>query len=147
MRRVLPFVLSCPSANVAEHSNTHAAAAYEDNAEALQHSSWSHHPRQPQEEDDAEDVLEARQVNAHERPHLWRLGGRCSTEIEKKSSSSISNRDQTSNIMFFLLGEQKHCLMSKICLFELLLNVFAFLQQPLEVSEAGPFKHLSNSSG
>lgn len=53
--------------------NTHAAAAYEDNAEALQHPGVPHHPGQPQEQNDPEDVLEAGQVDAHERPHLWGL--------------------------------------------------------------------------
>lgn len=55
--------------------NTHAAAADEDDAEALQHAGRPHHPGQAQEEDDAEDVLEARQVHAHEGAHLRRLQG------------------------------------------------------------------------
>lgn len=73
------------SLNFRQHSwtlkNTHTATAYEDNTEGLQHPSTSHHPGQPQEQDDTEDVLEARQVNSHKRPHLWRLEGRKRTKI------------------------------------------------------------------
>lgn len=54
---------------------THTATANKDDAETLQHTGGSHHPGQPQEQDHAEDVLQARQVDPHERPHLWRLEG------------------------------------------------------------------------
>lgn len=52
------------------NTNTHTATAHEDNTEGLQHPSGSHHPGQPQEQDDAKDVLQTGQVNAHHRPHL-----------------------------------------------------------------------------
>lgn len=71
---------------ISRQSNTHTATAYEDDAEALQHPGISHHPGQPQEQDDTEDVLEAGQVNAHERPHLWRLEGERSRERQQKSN-------------------------------------------------------------
>lgn len=54
-------------------STTHTAAAYKDDAEALKDPSSSHHPSQPQEQNDTKDVLEARQVHAHEGSHLWWL--------------------------------------------------------------------------
>lgn len=62
-------------------ANTYTATTYKDNAEALQHPSSSHHPGQTQEEDDTKDVLQARKVNTHKRPHLWRLRGDTSREM------------------------------------------------------------------
>lgn len=52
---------------------THAAAADEDDTEPLQDPSASHDPRQTQEQDHPEDVLQAGQIDAHEGPHLRRL--------------------------------------------------------------------------
>lgn len=52
---------------------THAAAADEDDTQRLQNSGRAHDPGEPEEEDDAKYVLQARQVNAHERAHLRRL--------------------------------------------------------------------------
>lgn len=74
--------VSIVSVNACRQRNTHAAAACEDDAEGLQNPSGPHHPRQPQEQDDSEDVLKAREVNAHERPHLRRLKQRQSIRLE-----------------------------------------------------------------
>lgn len=57
------------------HRDTHTAAADEDNEKRLQHTSCAHHPGQPQEEDDPEDVLQAGQVHAHEGAHAGCLRG------------------------------------------------------------------------
>lgn len=52
---------------------THTGAAHEDHTEGLHDASDAHHPSEPQEEDDAKDVLQAREVHAHEGAHTWSL--------------------------------------------------------------------------
>lgn len=52
---------------------THTGAAHEDHTEGLHDASDAHHPSEPQEEDDAKDVLQAREVHAHEGAHAWGL--------------------------------------------------------------------------
>lgn len=57
---------------------THAAAADEDDTQCLQNPGRSYDPGEPEEKDDTEYVLQARQVNTHERAHLRGLWGRSS---------------------------------------------------------------------
>ena len=59
--------------------DTHTAAANEHNEEGLQHTGRAHHPGQPQEEDNPEDILQAGQVHPHEGAHagcLWSRTGK-----------------------------------------------------------------------
>ena len=55
--------------------DTHTAAADEHYEEGLQHTGCAHHPGQPQEEDDPEDVLQAGKVHSHEGAHAGCLNG------------------------------------------------------------------------
>lgn len=87
-------------------SNTHTAAAYKDDAEALQHPCSSHHPGQPQEEDYTKNVLQARQVNAHERAHLWQLADKRKQREGANISNSIliiRNKSQKDILLIILL--------------------------------------------
>lgn len=52
---------------------THTGAADEDHAEGLHDACDAHHPGEPQEEDDAKDVLQAREVHTHKGAHAWGL--------------------------------------------------------------------------
>lgn len=72
-----------PLCEVKKMSSTHAAAADEDDAERLQHTGRSHHPGQPQEQDDPKNVLQAGQIDTHEGSHLRRL--------EEDSSSTVKS--------------------------------------------------------
>lgn len=52
---------------------THSGTAHEDDDEGPNDSSDSHQPGHPEEEDDAKDVLYARQVHAHQGAELGGL--------------------------------------------------------------------------
>lgn len=52
---------------------THTGAADEDHAEGFHDACDAHHPSESQEEDDTKDVLQAREVHAHEGAHAWGL--------------------------------------------------------------------------
>lgn len=54
---------------------THSGAAHEDDDEGPDDASDPHQPGHPEEEDDAEDVLNARQVDAHQSAELGGLEG------------------------------------------------------------------------
>ena len=53
---------------------SHRGAAHGDDDEALEDSSDANDPGHPEEEDDAQDVLEAGQVHPHQRAHAGSLG-------------------------------------------------------------------------
>lgn len=52
---------------------TNTRAAHEDNQEGLHDASHPDNPCQSKEKDDAKDVLETRQVDPHQCPHVGRL--------------------------------------------------------------------------
>lgn len=52
---------------------THRGAAHEDDDEGPDDAADAHQPGHPEEEDDAEDVLDARQVDAHQSAQLGSL--------------------------------------------------------------------------
>ena len=52
---------------------THTGATHEHNEDGLQDAGYAHNPRQTQEEDHAENVLQAGQVDADEGAHAWAL--------------------------------------------------------------------------
>lgn len=54
--------------------STYTTAAKQDNQEGLQNSSHSHHPSQPKEENDPEDILHAWQIHPHQGAHAGWLG-------------------------------------------------------------------------
>ena len=56
-------------------SNTHDTASKEDDEEALDRAGRADDPGHTDEEDDAEDVLDARQVDAHQGPEIGLLRG------------------------------------------------------------------------
>lgn len=65
---------------------THTAAADEHDEEGLQHTGRAHHPGQPQEQDNPEDILQAGQVHPHEGAHagcLWSRRGGGSIEHQR----------------------------------------------------------------
>ena len=70
-----------------ERERTHTAAADEDDAEGLQHASRAHHPGEPQEQDDPEDVLQAGQVHPHEGPHLGGLDTHTDTHTQTTTNA------------------------------------------------------------
>ena len=64
---------SVPLLSTAKSCNTHHAAAHEDHHEGLEGAGRAHDPGQTDEEDDAEDVLDARQEHAQHR--AWNAAG------------------------------------------------------------------------
>ena len=64
-------MIVCVTVRVCAHTNT--GAAHEDDQEGLHDAGHPHDPRQSQEQDDTEDVLQARQVDSHQSAHVGRL--------------------------------------------------------------------------
>jgi len=52
---------------------THRGAAHEDDDEGLNDPADAHHPGHPEEQNHTQDVLQAGQVDADKRAHLWTL--------------------------------------------------------------------------
>lgn len=63
--------------------HTHSGAAHEDNDEGPDDTPDPHQPGHSEEEDDAEDVLNARQVDAHQSAELG--------DLERNKTRSYSN--------------------------------------------------------
>ena len=67
---------------------THRGAAHKDDDEGPDDPADAHQPGHPEEEDDAKDVLDARQVHAHQGTQLRSLGeGERQTERETQRES------------------------------------------------------------
>lgn len=54
--------------------DTYSGAAHKDNGEGPQHPSNADQPGHSQEQDHPKDILQARQVDAHQGAHSWSLG-------------------------------------------------------------------------
>lgn len=50
---------------------TYTCTAHENYEKGLHNSSHAHNPRETEEEDDSENVLETWQVHPHQRAHIW----------------------------------------------------------------------------
>lgn len=62
-----------PGLNFTRMYNTHCGTAHENDDESPNDTSDSHQPGHPEEQDDSEDVLDARQINAHQCAELGSL--------------------------------------------------------------------------
>lgn len=72
LQRCLPKPLSSFTEVMSDallYLSTYTTAAKQDNQEGLQNSSHSHHPSQPKEENDPEDILHAWQIHPHQGAH------------------------------------------------------------------------------
>lgn len=81
----------CGACGPYPREDTHTAAADEHYEEGLQHTGRAHHPGQPQEQDNPEDILQTGQVHPHEGAHaggLWsrRRGGKHTTSKGPRGS-------------------------------------------------------------
>lgn len=73
--------------------NTYGGAAHEDNYEGSDNSTDANEPGHPEEKDDAKDVLDAGQVDAHQRAELGDLPGGGHNRCWGQKKSRIQKRE------------------------------------------------------